>query len=353
MEKNFIADEYTSIVQRNSTILSKDKIQNLENYWKTIENRLIFIKKDNPTVVKDLKTQMDNIVSLLKSKQKTQEKENITLTNDDKEEINTKLSEFNDFIKKISQNVKGFDKIKEVIDGFRNTYYDLIDISGQQNSADNNIELFTTFNINIDKDIINIDKDIINIDKDIININKDMKDGDKKKLKKYSHNEKKKKRTKESHKEYLMKITTNMHINSLKTNKYSEESLKNILFDKYEVNGYKKIKEDFKTKYLQNENYEEVLERYFTTPILVDFMQNYSQREENRVGAYDVGNMIIEMVDEVIKITNIEKDLQLDIREQKEENLIKTKENLKNLEGAIDGFGELSSSKQQEMPDLP
>ena len=152
MEKNFIADEYTSIVERKNIVLSKDKIQNLENYWKTIENRLIFIRKDNPTV-KNLKTQMDSIVSLLKSKQKTQEKENITLTNDDKEEINTKLSEFNDFIKGISQNVKGFDKIKEVIDGFRNTYYDLVGISGQQNSADNNIELFTTFNTSINENI--------------------------------------------------------------------------------------------------------------------------------------------------------------------------------------------------------
>lgn len=154
METKFIVDEYTSIVERKNIVLSKDKIQNLENYWKTIENRLIFIKKDNPTV-KNLKTQMDSIVSLLKSKQKTQEKENITLTNDDKEEINTKLSEFNDFIKEISQDVNGFDKIKEVIDGFRNTYYDLvgIDINRQQNIADNNIELFTMFYININKNM--------------------------------------------------------------------------------------------------------------------------------------------------------------------------------------------------------
>lgn len=154
METKFIADEYTSIVQRNSTILSKDKIQNLENHWGTIESKLVFIKKDN-LVVKSLKTQMDSIVSLLKSKQKTQKKENITLTNDDKEEINTKLSEFNDFIKEISQDVNGFDKIKEVIDGFRNTYYDLvgIDVNGQQNIADNNIKLFTMFYINIDKNM--------------------------------------------------------------------------------------------------------------------------------------------------------------------------------------------------------
>ena len=121
----------------------------------------------------------------------------------------------------------------------------------------------------------------------------------------------------------------------------------NILFEKYEEKGEKKINKYFKEKYLQDENCEEVLERYFTIPILVDFMQNYSQRKENRVRAYDVGNMIIEMVDEVIKITNIEKDLQLDIREQKEENLIKTKEDLKNLDEAIDGFGELLDNKQQ------
>ena len=112
-------------------------------------------------------------------------------------------------------------------------------------------------------------------------------------------------------------------------------------------NGYKKIKEDIKTRYLQDETCEEVLERYFTTPILVDFMQNYSQREENRVRAYDVGNMIVEMVNEVIKITSNEKDLQLDIREQKEENLIKTKEVSKNLDRAIGEFGKVLNFGQQ------
>lgn len=304
VEADFVFAITTPDIQESNIVLSGNKVQDLGNYFSTIENKLVFIKKNNP-VVENLKIQINNIITLLKDKQKTQKKDNIVLKNDDKKDINSKLSEFNDFIKTIPIDVKGFDIIKEAIEGFENIYYDLvgINVDKQQNTADNGIKLFTTINISINDDIEKT-RDIITNETEntpvITNKNhQKMKILNKeKKCKKNKHIDKE-----ERKRQKKIETTFNRYIKLLKKNKYSKEYLIKILFEKYEENGEKKINRYFfKEQYLQNENYKRDLENYFIIPLLEDYINNHDPYMEDEMKVFDFNNMLIRMINEAFEI---------------------------------------------------
>lgn len=135
------------------TVLSSEKIQNLKNYWNTVENGLTFCDKK---IKNNLKNKIDSIVSILEEciKEESQYKSK-RITDEIKEKLDVELNKFNDFIKNIDPNIKGFDKIKNVIDSFNEIYCDVVGITtktkqnteSQENNVENNsIELFKLFN---------------------------------------------------------------------------------------------------------------------------------------------------------------------------------------------------------------
>ena len=122
-------------------ILSQDKINNLESYWGGVELQCFGIDK---TQKNEMQKHINGVVEVLKKYK------NKKLIDEIKKELDVELNKFNEYIKTIDSEIKGFEKIKEVIDEFKVKYYDAVRIKKDKKegiTAENSIGLFELFEV--------------------------------------------------------------------------------------------------------------------------------------------------------------------------------------------------------------
>ena len=129
-------------------ILSQDKINNLESYWREVEFKLNIIDiKTKKEIKTNLQNNINGIIGVLKKyteNKKINEEDKIQLY----KELNEQLNKFNKCIEKINSETRGFKNIKEVVEGFKVKYYNVVGIKEKEsNTAENGIGLFELFEV--------------------------------------------------------------------------------------------------------------------------------------------------------------------------------------------------------------